>query len=64
MKIRVPLVIEVDPQKWAEINGQIVDEDGNYTTAAVRDDIRTYFLHHVQGAAMVEDTDAVVRLQS
>lgn len=60
MKIRVPLVIEVDPQKWADSNGQIVDAEGRFTAAAVRDDVRLYVLSAIQSAALIDETDAEV----
>lgn len=60
MKVRIPLVIDVDPAKWAFINGQIADADGNFTIADFRADVRSYFLNHVQGSYMVEETDAEV----
>lgn len=62
MKIRIPLVIEVDPQKWADSNGQIVDGDGNFTAAAIREDVRSYFLNLAQNAPMIDETDAEVSL--
>lgn len=62
MKVRVSLLIEVDPQKWADSNGQIVDSDGHYTATAVRDDVRSYVLNAIQCAAMVDETEAEVSL--
>lgn len=60
MKIRIPLVIDVDPQAWADSNGQIVDVEGSFTLAAVREDVKSYVLNHVQGAALVDETQATV----
>lgn len=62
MKIRVSLLIDVDPAKWAASNGQLVDGKGHFTTQAVRDDIRSYVLHQVQMAALIDETDAEVSL--
>jgi hypothetical protein len=60
VKIRIPLVIEVDPKKRADSNGQIVDAGGKFTVAAVREDIRGYILNLVQQAPMLDETDAEV----
>ncbi|MEV1013881.1 hypothetical protein AB0I89_24310 [Micromonospora sp. NPDC049801] len=62
MKVRVPLVIEVDPQEWANINGQIVDADGKFTIADLREDIRTYVLNAIQNAALIDEVEASVSL--
>jgi hypothetical protein len=62
MKIRVPLVIEVDPQMWADANGQIVDGNGKFTAAALREDVRTYFLNLAQRSAMADESGAEASL--
>ena len=60
MKIRVSYVIDVDPQKWADCNGQIVDGDGRFRAADVREDVRTYILTNLQGLPLLDDADAEV----
>ncbi len=60
MKVRVALTIEVDPKVWANSNGYLTDADGKYTAAEVRDDIRNYVFHLVQGSPMVDETEAEV----
>ena len=60
MKIRVPLVIDVDPAMWAQANGAIVDGDGNFTMKDLRADVRSYVLNLVQSASMIDETDAEV----
>jgi hypothetical protein len=62
MKIRVSLVVEVDPKEWAQSNGRIVDADGNFTASGVREDVRSYLLNHVQMAALIDETSADVTL--
>lgn len=55
MKISIPLVIEVDPEKWAEARG-----DNQVDSVSLRRDIRSYMLATVQNAAMVDESDATV----
>ena len=62
MKVRIPLVVDVDPQLWAAANGQVVDAAGKFKLTDVREDIRSYFLNLVQSAPMVDETDAEVSL--
>jgi hypothetical protein len=62
MKIRIPVIIEVDPAEWAANNGQIVDGNGKFTKADLLDDIRSYVLNHMQCAHSIEESGAVVTL--
>lgn len=62
MKVRVNLVIEVDPQNWARSTGQGVDEHGRCKPAELREDVRNYYLYLAQGASITEETSAQVSL--
>ncbi len=62
MKIAIKLTVEIDPEKWAEVNGQIVDADGSFTTKDLREDVRSYFLNLVQCSTMLEEADGSASL--
>ena len=62
MKIRVTLIIDVDPAKWVDSNGGLDDGTGKFAAAAVREDVRSYYLTLAQGAALTDETDAAVAL--
>lgn len=62
MKLRVTFVIDVDPKAWAMNNGKVVDANGNFKIADVRDDIRSYVNTAIQSAPQFEDTGATVTL--
>jgi hypothetical protein len=55
VRVRVPLVIEVDRDKW---------DDGRVSpdarTAELVDDVRSYVLTAVQGLALIDEADATV----
>jgi hypothetical protein len=55
MKVRVVLEIEVDPALWADTAG--------CARADVRQDVKTYVRHQVDGAAMLDETGAEVALR-
>jgi hypothetical protein len=60
MKVTVKLTIEVDPKTWAESNGYLMDGDGRFKVAEVREDIRSYVLHQIQATSIIDETDAEV----
>lgn len=62
MKIRIPITIDVDPQKWAAAFGLDVDATGTPKAADLRQDVRSYFLNLVQGSSAVDETDAEVTI--
>lgn len=62
MKVIVKLAIEVDPQAWAEVNSSLMDADGRFKIAEVREDIRTYIAHAIQQSAVVDEAEADVSL--
>lgn len=62
-KIVVPLVIEVDVEKWASLNGLDAPTHQAFH-AKVQEDIRSYVLAGVQGLPMVDETDASVRIKT
>jgi uncharacterized alkaline shock family protein YloU len=55
MKIVVQLVVEVDPEAWADEYGVNKSE--------VRQDIKDYVLNNVQNTAGMLDTDAEVTVR-
>jgi hypothetical protein len=62
MKIRVALVIDVDPQDLNEsgLFGANFDGSGQYDAAELRADVRSYVLALVQGSSLADETDAEV----
>lgn len=56
IRVRVPLVVEVDRERWAEEWGC------DATTKAVVEDVRSYVLNAAQTLSGVEDTGATVEL--
>jgi hypothetical protein len=54
MKVQIKVTVEVDPQQWADEYGCERSE--------VRDDVRSYFTNHIQGAQSVEDAGLTVRV--
>ncbi len=54
MKMRVNLLIELDEKAWVEYNG--------CDPADVRRDVKSHVLNHVQGSAILEESDATVTL--
>lgn len=62
MKIRVPLVVDIDPAKWAASNGQIVDAHGRYRLDELRADVRQYVLNMAQCASIIDEADGEVTL--
>lgn len=58
MRIKVELYVDVNPAKWAAINGQ--DGTGRRLATGVREDVRSFILHAVQQLPMMEDTEAEV----
>jgi hypothetical protein len=62
MKIRVSLVVDVDPAKWVDSTGRLDDGTGKFVAAEVREDVRSYYLTHAQNAALTDETDAAVTL--
>lgn len=59
MRVKIEMVIDVDPTKWAEINGT-GDGNGMPPSASIREDVRTFVFHAVQQLPMMEDTEADV----
>ena len=51
LKIRLSITIEVDPDRWADLNGLT-------TSAEVREDIKAYVWSSLWGLPMIEDTEA------
>jgi hypothetical protein len=62
-KIVVPLVIEVDVEKWASLNGLEAPTHQAFD-AKVQEDIRSYVLAGVQGLSMLDETEATVRIKT
>ncbi len=62
MKIRVSLVVEVDPQMWANTDGAIVGVDGGFAIADVRESVRSYLLNLAQCSALIDEAEAEVTL--
>lgn len=62
MKVRVALVIDVDPQKLDEsgLFGADFDEAGRYNATELRAEIRSYILNLVQGSSLADEADAEV----
>ncbi len=54
MKVRVTLVIELDEKQWVEYNGCDPTDVGK--------DVKSHVLNHVQGSAILEESDATVTL--
>lgn len=57
MKIKVELLVEVDPQEWANTYG------GSSKAADVREDVQDYVLNSVQGLAGIDESEAEVTLK-
>jgi hypothetical protein len=55
-------VIDVDPRKWADSNGQMCDAEGRFDMTDLRADVRSYVLNLVQQAPMLDETEAEVSL--
>lgn len=55
MKIAVNIIVEVDPDVWADEYG--IDKD------EVRQDVKEHLLTNVQGAPGIQSTDAAVTLR-
>lgn len=55
MRIAVTVVIDVDPDEWADIYGG--------DKADVRQDVKEYVLNDVQQSAGMQDTGATVTLR-
>ena len=63
IRVRVPLVIEVDPVAWAEREGIDTDQPRPMLVAEVRQDVRDYFLNHVvRATAVLEETGGTATL--
>lgn len=58
MKINVTLSIDVDPKEWLAVG-----YGGGESASEIREDVKQYVLNHVQGAAGIEESDAVVTLK-
>lgn len=63
MKIAVSLVIDVDPEAWANTYGSFVDAEGNFTLADLRKNVRDYVLNLVQCSAGVDESGAIVTMR-
>lgn len=58
MKIVITLALEIDPEAWHDTYGH------GDTPRAVRDDVRSYVLNHVQQAAGITETGGTVEMRS
>lgn len=56
MKIIVQIVVEIDANQWAELNGLESKSD-------VRADVKSYILNNVQQAAMIQDAEGTVTVR-
>jgi len=56
VRVRVPLVIEIDTEQWYEEFGR------GRSTKEVVDEVRDYVLNNTQGAPAIENTGAKVSL--
>lgn len=54
MKMLVTLAVEIDPELWQ--GGELKGKD-------LRDDVKSYILTSVQGAAMIEESDGSIELR-
>jgi hypothetical protein len=64
VKVSVALVIDIDPDKWAVSNGQMIHaEDRRARDAEVREDVRSYFLHLVQSSNMLDEVNGTAHLR-
>lgn len=64
VKVSVALVIDIDPDKWAISNGQMIQaEDRRARDAEVREDVRSYFLHLIQSSTMLDEVNGTAHLR-
>jgi len=54
MKVRLVFNVDVDPEKWNEVYGT------GTRSRDVVNDVRSYYLTHMQGAPGTEEADATV----
>ncbi len=60
MKLRMVITVDIDPHRWTAEYPRIVDADGKFTIADVRNDIRTHVQTMLHGSLSIADDDVTV----
>lgn len=58
MKVRVVLTVDIDADQWRDYTH--IGSDGS--AAEVREDVKSYVLTNIVGAALIEECDGTVAL--